>query len=516
MAKALKEEEFQLGSLPKTEVKLAKPSPTDKIKRAALYRLVDYLLSDPETNVEKIMGLLDTVLPKKLYKNQRDAFKTVIAEKGNWYQLIMKLLNLNPEVINSLIKCFVVDANLMCWGLQEQNRKNLNCNIPWAVLLDPTSACNLNCTGCWAAEYGHNVQLSYDEIDSIINQANELGTHMFIYTGGEPLMRKRDIIRLCEAHPDCAFLSFTNATLIDDAFCQEMVRVKNFVPAISVEGIGEATDQRRGEGTFARIDEAMKLLNKYQLPFGVSCCHTSQNADSLASEEFFDWLVEKGALFAWIFTFMPVGSGGTTDLMATPEQREHLYHFVREMRKTKPLFTLDFQNDGEYVGGCIAGGRRYLHINANGDVEPCVFAHYSDSNIREVSLLDALRGPLFMQYHDLQPFDGNNLLRPCPIYENTGRLAEMVEASGAHSTDLLVEEDPWELAERCKPRADAWKPVAERLWYNVDDERAPMRARKYVGMAESDLEKFEKLGFEGDTSLTDRDADVARFKESLK
>ena len=239
-----------------------------------------------------------------------------------------------------------------------RHRTQHGCNIPWAVLMDPTSACNLHCTGCWAAEYGHNLNLSYDDLDSIINQGIELGTHIYIYTGGEPLVRKKDLIRLCEAHPDCAFLSFTNGTLIDEEFCQEMIRVKNFIPAISVEGFEAATDARRGDGTFGKVAKAMRLLREHGLPFGVSCCYTSANASSLASEEFFDWMIDQGALFAWIFTYFPVGAGAPTDLMVTPEQREHLYNFVREMRQTKPLFTLDFQNDGEFVGGCIAGTLR--------------------------------------------------------------------------------------------------------------------------------------------------------------
>lgn len=113
--------------------------------------------------------------------------------------------------------------------------------------MDHTSACNLHCTGCWAAEYGNKLNLTYEEMDSVINQANELGCYFFLYTGGEPLVRKDDIIRLCEAHPDCQFTAFTNATLIDEAFADEMLRVKNFIPAISVEGFEESTDFRRGD-----------------------------------------------------------------------------------------------------------------------------------------------------------------------------------------------------------------------------------------------------------------------------
>ena len=113
------------------------------------------------------------------------------------------------------------------------------------------------------------------------------------------------------------------------------------------------------------------------------CCYTRANAEVIGSEEFIDSMIEWGAKFAWFFTYMPVGVNAVPDLIVTAEQREFMYHQIRKFRKTKPLFTMDFWNDGEYVSGCIAGGRYYLHINANGDIEPCAFIHYSDSNIHE-------------------------------------------------------------------------------------------------------------------------------------
>lgn len=257
------------------------------------------------------------------------------------------------------------------------------CNVPWAILLDPTSACNMHCTGCWAAEYGNRLNLTFEELDSIVTQGKELGTYMYIFTGGEPLVRKKDVIALCEKHADCEFLSFTNGTLIDEEFCREMLRVKNFVPAISLEGFEEANDGRRGSGVYNKVMHAMELLKEHGLPFGISTCYTSQNYADISSEEFFDMIIDAGALFVWFFHYMPVGSGAAPQLLPTPEQRAQVYHKIREYRSTKPIFSMDFQNDAEYVGGCIAGGRRYLHINAKGDVEPCVFIHYSNANIRE-------------------------------------------------------------------------------------------------------------------------------------
>ena len=468
---------------------------TEQLKRAALNKAMDYLLEDPERNVVKIMDMIDKAAPEDVFPTQRQAFRHAIDDKTNWYQLIMKILHdTNPQVRDRLLKMFVVDANMLAWPKQEEMREKHRCNIPWAILLDPTSACNLHCTGCWAAEYGHKQNLTYEEIDSIINQGVELGTHVYIYTGGEPLVRKHDLIKLCEAHPDCAFLSFTNATLIDEEFAADMVRVANFVPAISVEGFEEATDARRGEGTYQKVSRAMELLRENGLPFGVSCCYTSANASSIASEEFFDWLIDKGALFAWIFTYMPVGVGSPTSLMVHADQRERLYRFVREMREKKPLFTLDFQNDGEFVGGCIAGGRRYLHINAAGDVEPCVFAHYANANIRETSLLDALKSPLFMQYYEQQPFN-DNLLRPCPILENEGALARMVERAGAHSTDLQEKESAEDLCAKCHDSIEEWTPVAERLWNDPADPLHDKRMNDPTqGMAVTDMRKLAAQG----------------------
>lgn len=466
---------------------------TEQIKRAAMMKTVDYLLADPEKNVCNIMNMIDKVAPADVFPTQRATFKKVIAEKNNWYDLIMKILNLNPTFRDAFLKNFIVDGNLMAWPKQEEMREKYGCNIPWAILLDPTSACNLHCTGCWAADYGHSLNLSYDDIDSIINQGVELGTHVYIYTGGEPLVRKKDLIRLCEAHPDCAFLSFTNATLIDEEFCQDLLRVKNFVPAISAEGSEETTDARRGQGTYQSIVKAMELLKSHGLPFGISACFTSQNAESIASEEYFDWLIEQGALFCWIFTYMPVGSDAAPELMPSVEQRVHLYQFIRKMRETKPLFTLDFQNDGEFVGGCIAGGRRYLHINAAGDVEPCVFIHYSNANIHEKSLLECLQSPIFMEYYKNMPFN-DNLLRPCPMLENPECLPKLVSDSGATCTNLTAQESACELCAKCKPFADAWKPVAESMWHDEKDPRFEARKDPDAGMAKTDITRFKALG----------------------
>ena len=255
-------------------------------------------------------------------------------------------------------------------------------------------------------------------------------------------------------------------TLVDQAFCDEMERVGNLSLSISLEGFEEANDFRRGEGVFDKVLHAMDLLHENGLIFGNSVCYTSKNMDAVTSDEFFDLLIEHGSRFAWYFHLMPVGMKASPELMPTREQREYIYHRIREVRGFtggKEIFVMDFQNDGEYVGGCIAGGRNYCHINPKGDVEPCVFIHYSGANIREKSLLECLQQPLFMAYRDGQPFN-ENMLRPCPMLENPELLQKMVHESGAHSTDVEEAEPVEHLCGKCMEYACQWKETADKLW----------------------------------------------------
>ncbi|WP_324824198.1 radical SAM protein [Sinanaerobacter sp. ZZT-01] len=437
----------------------------ESVKCLGLVQAFHYLDKDPEKNLPKLMEWIDRFSKKDVYPEQRRAIRQIISdENNNWYQLIHSLYtDIDSEVRKTLFENFVLNATLLGSQKIKASKQKYDCNVPWAILMDPTSACNLHCTGCWAAEYGDKLNMSFETLSSIVEQAKELGIHMFLYSGGEPLVRKKDILELCKKHPDCVFTAFTNGTLIDEEFAEAMLDVKNFVPAISVEGFEKETDFRRGEGTFSKVVCAMKILKEKKLPFGISCCYTKKNYDVIGSEAYFDQMIQWGAKFCWFFTYMPVGKEAVPELMATAEQREYMYHQIRNFRKTKPLLTIDFWNDGEYINGCIAGGRNYLHINANGDIEPCAFIHYSNSNIHKDSLLDALHSPLFMEYRKNQPFNENHL-RPCPLLDNPGRLTAMVESSEAHSTDLEAPEDVRNLSDKCVASAQNWAPLADELW----------------------------------------------------
>ncbi len=437
----------------------------NRVQKSAMNLILEYLSSKPLERIPTMLNLAETLDRKKLNTTAIQTLRKVLTNEDSlWRGFTERLFKeLDPKVLQKAVECFIINASLEGRAIADEAAQKHDCNIPWAILMDPTSACNLNCTGCWAAQYGDKNNLSYETLDSICRQGKELGIYFYIFSGGEPLMRKKDIIRLCEAHPDCYFFAFTNGTLIDDAFCKELVRVGNFALAFSIEGDEISTDMRRGQGTYRKVIEAMARMRGHKLLFGYSTCYHRYNTESVGSDEFVDNMIARGCRFSWNFTYMPVGKDAVTDLLVTPEQRAYMYRRIREIRETKPIFAMDFWNDGEFTKGCIAGGRNYLHINAAGDVEPCAFIHYSNVNIHEVTLLEALKSPLFAAYRKRQPFNENHL-RPCPLLDNPDALRAIVDESGAYSTDMDAPEDVHYLCAKTEDAAKKWAECADHLW----------------------------------------------------
>ena len=431
---------------------------------------INFLDSDPEKNLGRMLGWADKVDRNGTYRKQREFLRKIVEDKDNkWHKFVLQLWgDTDPKVRKALMSNFFVNSVLIGRANQKAICAEKGINLPWTLLIDPTTACNKHCTGCWAAEYGHALNLTYEQLASIVKQGKELGIYFYLFTGGEPMVRKHDIIRLCKENPDCEFLSFTNGSLVDEEFCKEMLEVGNLTLTLSVEGFAKQNDSRRGEGSFEEVMHTMELLHQHKLLFGVSVCYTSKNTETVISDDFLRMLQDTGCKYIWYFHYMPVGNDASPDLLPSPQQRELIYRKVREVRSLTSksditIFPLDFQNDGEFVGGCIAGARNYAHINANGDVEPCVFIHYSGANIKEKSLYDCLTQPLFLAYKEHQAFN-KNMLRPCPMLENPGWLPKMVKETGAKSTDLQSPEDVDHLVSKTVEYAKNWKPTADRLW----------------------------------------------------
>jgi MoaA/NifB/PqqE/SkfB family radical SAM enzyme len=175
----------------------------------------------------------------------------------------------------------------------------------------------------------------------------------------------------------------------------------------------------RGPGVYEKVMASMERMKKRNLLFGMSLLLTKHNYDLMTSRDFYLTWRDRGVVFAWNFLYMPVGSDPieAAKLMPTPEQRYNYGEFIQKFRNEEPIYIMDFWADAPFVHGCIAGGRRYLHINHKGDVEPCVFAHIAQVNIKNTTLRDAIGCELFEEIRKRQPFSPN-LYLPCMLIDH--------------------------------------------------------------------------------------------------
>lgn len=324
------------------------------------------------------------------------------------------------------------------------------CRPPEILLISPTKFCNLRCKGCYADSTAVNEKLSWPVLDRLVSEVRNLwGSRFIAFSGGEPLTYRdegRGVLDLAERYPDVFFMMYTNGTLIDDDAARRMAALGNVMPAISIEGMREKTDDRRGEGVFDRIIEAMGRLRREKVLFGVSITASRNNVEEVLSDRvinyFFD---EMGANFAWVFQYMPIGRAITLDYLPTPEQRLWMWKRSWELIRDRQIYVSDFWNGGTAALGCISAGRSggYMAVCWNGDVVPCVFMPYSPVNVNTAfaegkTLLDIWDNPFFRKIREWQTSYGymrnyeeswntKNWMMPCPIRDHYAEFRPMLE-----------------------------------------------------------------------------------------
>ncbi|BCV21077.1 radical SAM protein [Moorella sp. Hama-1] len=425
-----------------------------------LRELLSYLSRDPVHHLEQLLSLGKLLARREEHKQNVAALEKAIIENPAVRQLTEGILkDTHPNILQRLLYNFFINSVLMGVPRQLHLSQTRGFNVPHTILVDPTSACNLRCEGCWAGAYAQHDELDYERLDRLCSEAKELGIYWMIMSGGEPFMYPR-LFDLAARHSDMAFMLYTNGTRIDDRVADQIVAVGNLSPAFSLEGWEERTDRRRGPGVFKRVTAAMDRLRERGAVFGVSLTATRENMEEITSDAFVDFLVERGARYGWIFHYIPIGRNPNPDLMLTPEQRAYMATRVPAIRMNKPIVLADFWNDGELTQGCIAGGRRYFHVTASGAVEPCAFVHFSTHNIKDHSMEEILRSPLFTAFQKRQPFCGNHL-RPCPIIDVPSALRDIVAESGARPTHAGADDVlKGEVGEFLDRRAAAWAEAA--------------------------------------------------------
>lgn len=434
------------------------------VKEQVLRQALGYLEKDPEVNLPKILNLVKLLAIKKEHKEQVEQVALAYRQNPAIRTFVNRLfVATHPNIKHRLIYNWFINAMIFGIPKQAQMSQKHGVHVPNFFLVDPTGACNLACEGCWAGKYAKKNSLSFERLDRLFTEAKELGIYWAVMSGGEPFVYPR-LFELAGKHSDMAFMVYTNGTLIDEEAAGKIVEVGNLSPAISLEGRRERTDARRGAGTFDKVIGAMDLLKERGVIFGVSITVTRDNVMEVTSDDFIDFLVDKGVTYGWFFHYIPIGRDPDPELMVTPEQRAYLAERIPYVRTHKPIMLADFWNDGEMTGGCIAGGRRYFHINAAGDVEPCAFVHFATDNIKDKTLLEVLRSPLFASFQKRQPFCENHL-RPCPVIDNPDALRAIVAESGARPTHPGAETVLEGLvAESLDQKAKNWAAVCNAIW----------------------------------------------------
>ena len=304
-------------------------------------------------------------------------------------------------------------------------------HIPPFLIASITSQCNLHCAGCYSRCNNATVdeeavrQLSGAEWRKVFDEAEELGISFILLAGGEPLLR-RDVIEAAGEKQNILFPVFTNGTFLDERYLELFDRCRNLVPVMSIEGEKEVTDARRGAGVYDKLIAGMDEFNKRGLIFGASVTVTTENLKEVSSDAFLRDLSDRGCR-AVIFTeYVPV-TDDSMELAPGDAEREYLKGEIARLRRESPeMVYISFPGDEKSSGGCVAAGRGFFHINSHGGAEPCPFSPYSDINVRDTSLREAMKSRLFQELRD-----GGYLLEDhpggCTLYERREEVEKILE-----------------------------------------------------------------------------------------
>lgn len=290
-------------------------------------------------------------------------------------------------------------------------------HVPSFMIFSITAQCNLNCKGCYS-KYLHNdmkKDLPVEKIDSVIGEAKALGISIILIAGGEPLV-KREILDVAGRHRRVIFPIFTNGLLIDDQVAKTISDNKNILPVISLEGDMGQTDRRRGEGVYNSVIETFRRLSDHGVLFGASITMTRGNFEEVTGDGFLADLASRGCGIVFFIEYIPCGEN-SENLTITPEQREKLKEILGIRRKKTGMIFISFPGDEEIYGGCLAAGRGFIHVNRNGSVEPCPFSPYSDINLNQSPLKDALNSVFLRKIRENRGLLGENQ-GGCALWEN--------------------------------------------------------------------------------------------------
>ncbi len=310
--------------------------------------------------------------------------------------------------------------------------------VPPILITSITRKCNLDCVGCYskALRPGAAPELSDEAFLGLFEEAVDLGVGTILLAGGEPLMR-RSLLEATSRMKGLLLPVFTNGTLMDEAF-MDRAASSSLVPVLSIEGEEGDTDARRGQGIHQAVLARMQALRSRGALFGASVTLNSENADLVLSPDYLAALGKAGISVLFLIEFVPA-SPGTAQLVLGPGQKQRL--LSRPGFAALPYPVVILPGDEEAYGGCLAAGRGFIHLAADGRLEACPFAPFSDTSAESGGLAKALESPLMAEirrhHGELTETSGG-----CALWNKAGWVASLGSCSPAARTARLPEKAP--------------------------------------------------------------------------
>ena len=322
------------------------------------------------------------VLNKSLRVFFRDALKTAFTDPS---QVVFFMKTINWQKQAEKIR---------------QNWEKRGVHVPPVLIFSVTSKCNLHCKGCYHQTLRPTASsdLSDERLKRAFEEAKELGISFIVLAGGEPLMRE-ETLSIPAEYPEIMFLMFTNGLLVNDKVLEKLGEKRNVVPLLSLEGYQTDTDDRRGKGVYEMLQKSIDMFKKKGIFWGTSLTITRNNFDEITNEEFIEKLVKAGCKLFMLVEYTPVEEGTENWALTQPQRTELLRKRNIFRRKHRAVF-IALPWDEEEIGGCLSAGRGFIHISADGNVEPCPFIPYSDTNIKNCSLKEALQSKMLKTIRD--------------------------------------------------------------------------------------------------------------------
>jgi MoaA/NifB/PqqE/SkfB family radical SAM enzyme len=311
--------------------------------------------------------------------------------------------------------------------------ENQGIHVPPILVISVTSKCNLHCEGCYhqALRTPTEDEMSDERIWKLVDEAKELGISFIVLAGGEPLMRA-NILDLSKRTPEIMFMIFTNGLLINDEVLRKITKNKNVVPLLSLEGYQVDTDGRRGSGVYSVLLKSIDKLKNRGVFWGASLTMTRSNFAEVTDEAFIKQLVDAGCKLFMFVEYTPVTTG-TEDWILTEEQKARVISVRNAFRAKFPALFIALPWDEDEIGGCLSAGRGFVHISAEGNVEPCPFVAYSDTNLKNMPLKEALQSKMLKtireNHGELREIQG------CALWERREWVQSLAKPSAAADSE---------------------------------------------------------------------------------